>query len=139
MKVWIGCQYVGALLGCVAGFLIGITATTIFVQMLGAVVFGLSAVGLAVLSASLYAAELAEQQTAVLREIRDRLAIPAPQPAEIARPRPATLPPAEAVPAPAPTASPNDAGARKCSACMTWNPAHAQRCARCGVFFPPRN
>lgn len=152
MKFLIGCQYVGAVIGAIAGMLIGMTATTIFLQMLGAVVFGLSAVGIAVLSHAIYAGELAEQQTALLREIRDRLA--APPPADTQAPllreirdrlaplsasaAPATQAPAPTAPAPVKSAGGAPWGQKTCPACRAFNDEYARTCTRCGVAFPPR-
>ena len=163
MKFLIGCQYIGAVIGAIAGIIIGMTATTIFLQMLGAVVFGLSAVGIAVLSHAIYAGELAEEQTRllreisgkltpptdmqspILREIRDRLPPPpqaaqATHTAEPARARPAgPLAPLPADPAAPRAEKPAKWGTKECRACYQVNDEYAERCSRCRAAFPPKN
>ena len=73
MRTWLAIQFAGAILGALAGIVIGASGTTIFLQLFGAVVFGFAALTMAVIGIGAVAEDQSKQELVVLREIRDAL------------------------------------------------------------------
>lgn len=135
MRVWLGIQLFGAFIGALVGIMTGLTATTIFHQMLGTVIFGFAALTIAVIVTGEVAHAQAATLATLLREVRDAVreqrttsqqAADAPTPVSHRAP-PATIP------------GPIGSGPQACPACRHMNWANARTCTHCGVNLPPRN
>lgn len=141
MRVWLGLQFVGALLSAIGGVLVALAAKSAIHEIEAALLIGFGSLVMAAIGASSVAEDQAKEQATLLREIRDamrdlRLALPASAPeANAMAPHP--TPRAQSDPGPRRATAQPPVGMKYCSACSATNWSSAKECKNCAVAFPP--